>query len=74
MSIITLEGKVEPPVSAPKGGLALEAAFEDSNQHERLYDKIRQLLKEANAAKDNGQWQKAQNLLWELRKTSKVRV
>ncbi len=40
-------------------------------QYDRMQWNIRQLLKEANEAKDKGQWKKAEILLWQLRSITK---
>jgi hypothetical protein len=39
-----------------------------------MNERIKQLLKESNAAKEKGQWKKAQNLLFEAWKTAKNNV
>jgi predicted RNA-binding protein associated with RNAse of E/G family len=55
-----------------EGEHALEEAIIASDQHEKRYQRIKQLLKESNEAKEKGQWKKAQGLLLELSKLTRV--
>ena len=55
-----------------KKRLALKEAFEGFVHNDDVYRRIKQLLKEAHAAKDKGQWGKAETILWEVRRITRV--
>jgi hypothetical protein len=57
---------------ATKRELAMKEGIDASDQHEELYKRIKQLLKESNDAKVKRQWKKAWDLLLELSKLTRV--
>jgi hypothetical protein len=54
--------------------IALKESIEAFAQHDHMNWNIKQLLKEANDAKEKGQWEKAQKILWELRKITRNNI
>jgi hypothetical protein len=49
-----------------------EESMVASDQREELHKRIQQLLKESSAAKEKGQWKKAQDLLLQLTKITRA--
>jgi hypothetical protein len=54
--------------------MVLEDVDQSIAQYEKLRIRISQLLKESNEAKEKGQWQKAQNLILEIRKITREKI
>jgi hypothetical protein len=59
---------------AIKRHIALKEANTASDQHEKLCERIRQLLRESNGAKEKGHWKKAHDLLLELSKITRNNI
>jgi hypothetical protein len=66
-----LDQKIKPAAMASTGESAMEKAYATFAQYEQMQGVIKDLLIKANQAKNNGQWGKAQAILWELRRITR---
>jgi hypothetical protein len=69
--MIGMDNELQIGAGATKPEVAFKDAIDTSDQREQLHQKIRQLLKESQDAKDKGQWKKAWDLLNELSKLTR---